>query len=629
MSALDDIRAERVKKLELLRSKGIDPYPIDSTRTHELVAVRRDFSALESSGESVTVSGRIMSLRGQGGIIFADLFDGTDRMQVVIKKESVGDDAFDLFEATIDSSDFIDVTGTAFTTKRGEQSVLTTTWRIIAKSLRPVPSEWFGIKDEDERFRKRYLDILLTQDVQKVAGLRSAFWNAARSYMLERNFVEVETPVLETLTGGAEARPFVTHHHALDLDVYLRISAGELWQKKLLVAGIPRTFEIGRIFRNEGISAEHAQDYTQFEFYAAYMDASVGVPMLIDMYRTIAQKTFGTTQFTIRGFTIDLAAPWAELDYSTLMQDAYGFDPKATELDTVLAVMQKENIPIEPNIELGRAVDQLWKKVRKTISGPAILTGMPLYLEPLAKKSADPRTVERYQILIAGSEVGKAFNELNDPIDQAERFSAQQALRDKGDDEAQMADFDYVEALEYGMPPAFGFGVSERLFSFLIDKPIREAQLFPLMRPRDAVPQKGKTMIAVAVINTAGLEPWQVVNTAAHLSAELGARQGKSLFKQDTVATKDGAQIPLNIQHAIIIKTAKSSEELKNLLGTAQTAHVHTAAFTRHMLETTNDKKISDATGQTNFADIDMLGVLVFGEKEHVQKITEHFTLFS
>jgi lysyl-tRNA synthetase, class II len=629
MSALDDIRAERLKKIELLRTKGIDPYPIDSTRTHELVQVRREFTALESSGQSVTVSGRIMSLRGQGGIIFADLFDGTDRMQVVVKKESVGDELFELFEAAIDASDFIDVSGTAFTTKRGEQSVLASSWRIIAKSLRPVPSEWFGIKDEDERFRKRYIDILLSPEVQKVAALRSTFWNAVRTYMLERTFVEVETPILETLTGGAEARPFVTHHNALDLDVYLRISAGELWQKKLLVAGIPRTFEIGRIFRNEGISAEHAQDYTQFEFYAAYMDARVGVPMLIDLYRTIALKTFGTTQFSIRGFTIDLAAEWEELDYSTLMHEAYGFDPKATDLGTVLEVMRKEQIPIEPSIDLGRAVDQLWKKVRKTIAGPAILTGMPLYLEPLAKKSSDPRTVERYQILIAGSEVGKAFNELNDPMDQAERFTAQQALRDKGDDEAQMADFDYVEALEYGMPPAFGFGVSERLFSFLIDKPIREAQLFPLMRPRDAAPQKSKTQVAVAVINTDGLEPWQVINTAAHLSAELGARQGKVLLKQDAVETRDGTKIPLNIQHAIIIKTARSSDDLKSLLSAAKGAHIHTAAFTRHMLETTNDKKIADATALSDYAEIDMLGVLVFGEKQEVQALTEQFALFS
>ena len=415
-----------------------------------------------------------------------DLFDGTARVQALIKKDTLDEDSFSLFLDAVSIGDFLEVSGAAFTTKRGVNSLLAHSWRMLAKSMRQIPDEWYGLKDEDERYRKRYIDILLNAETAERIKKRSVFWNAIRSFMLDRGFVEVETPVLETKTGGAEARPFITHHNALDIDVYLRISAGELWQKKLMVAGMPKTFEIGRIFRNEGMSHEHAQDYTQFEFYEAYQDAREGVPMLIDLYRHAAQKTFGSLAFHIGGHSVDFAKEWERLDYGELMKERYGFDPRDASVEEVKKCLTSGGIPHEPSLGIARGVDLLWKQVRKTISGPAILSGMPVYLEPLAKKSAaDPRVVDRFQILIGGSEVGKGFNELNDPLDQAERFAVQQALRDAGDEEAQMADEDFVEALEYGMPPVFGFGVSERLFSFLAGTSIREAQIFPLMKPRE------------------------------------------------------------------------------------------------------------------------------------------------
>lgn len=494
MSNIDEIREERLKKVELLNENGIDAYPAESNRTHENAVFLAHFDELEPSTDGnisesapkVTLAGRIMSLRDQGGIVFVDLFDGTARVQALIKKDDLSAESFDLFIKTVDASDFIEVTGVAFSTKRGIKSVLGSSWTMLSKSLIPIPSEFFGLKDDDERYRKRYIDILLNPEVSELVRKRSIFWNAVRTFMLERNFIEVETPVLETLTGGAEARPFITKHNALDIDVFLRISVGELWQKKLMAGGLPKTFEIGRIFRNEGMSYEHANDYTSFEFYEAYQDARKGVPMIIDLYRTVALKTFGTQQFMIGEFEVDFSLEWAELDFNDLMQNKYGFDPREVDLQTVMKTLEKEGISHEPNIDLGRGVDILWKKIRKTIAGPAIMTGMPVYLEPLAKKSKDDkRVVERFQILIGGSEVGKAFNELNDPIDQRERFEKQQVLRDAGDEEAQMADFEYVEAMEYGMPPIFGFGVSERLFSFLAGKSIRECQIFPLMRPQN------------------------------------------------------------------------------------------------------------------------------------------------
>jgi len=485
MAFLDDVRAERFKKLDLLRQQGIDPYPAESNRTHENAAFLESFDLLVSSEEQVTIAGRIMALRNQGGIVFLDLFDGSGRVQVLIRRDALGNESMDLFMKVIDSGDFIEVSGTAFTTKRGVNSLMVSKWRILSKSIRPIPDEWFGLKDEDERYRKRYVDMLLDSEVAGLIKKRSVFWNAVRTFMLERDFIEVETPTLETLTGGAEARPFVTHHNALDIDVFLRISVGELWQKKLMIGGFQRTFEIGRIFRNEGMSYEHANDYTSFEFYQAYQDARAGVPMLIDLYRTVAESTFGTSRFQINGFDVDLSADWKRYDFNELMQKEYKVDPRDVELGSVISLLQKHGIPYEPNIDVGRGIDLLWKKIRKTIGGPAIMTGMPVYLEPLAKKSmGDSRIVDRFQILIGGSELGKAFNELNDPADQRKRFEDQQVLRDAGDEEAQMADFEYVEAMEYGMPPTFGFGVSERLFSFLAGKSIREAQIFPLMRPR-------------------------------------------------------------------------------------------------------------------------------------------------
>lgn len=486
MSTADELRKERERKRDLLIERGIDPYPATTARTHRITDVLNDADAYITSEERIVLTGRVMSIRRHGGSAFADIFDGSGKVQVFLSRDVLGEASFDLFNDAIDPGDFIETSGTLFRTKRDVEALEVSSWTVVTKALRAIPSEFYGIKDEDERYRKRYLDMLLNPDAADIARKRSVFWNSIRKFMLERGFIEVETPILETTTGGAEARPFVTHHHALDIDVFLRISVGELWQKKLLVAGIEKTFEIGRIFRNEGMSHEHAQDYTSFEFYEAYQDAREGVPMLIELYRTIAQETFGTQRFSINGFDVDLGGEWASYDFNILIRDAYGFDPREVSLEEVRSVCDREGIAYEPTADLARCVDLLWKQIRKTIGGPAILTGMPVYLEPLAKKSKDDtRVVERFQILIGGSELGKAFNELNDPADQRERFRAQQALRDAGDEEAQMADMEFVEALEYGMPPAFGFGVSERLFSFLLGTSIREAQLFPLMRPKD------------------------------------------------------------------------------------------------------------------------------------------------
>lgn len=483
MALLETVRAERLAKIERLKEAGMDSYPARTGRTHSVAEFLENHETLEKNSEQVVLAGRVLSMREHGGSMFVDIFDG-EKGQGFLQRDKLGEVSYDLFIDTVDTGDVIEFSGLAFTTKRGQPSLEVTGWRMLAKSLRPLPIEWFGIKDEDERFRKRYLDILLTKDLAERIKRRSVFWNVIRSYLLERDFTEVETPVLETTTGGAEARPFATHHNALDIDVYLRISVGELWQKRLMVAGLPKTFEIGRVFRNEGMSAEHAQDYTAMEFYEAFKDYEAGMEMITNLYRTIADKVYGTRVFTIKDFTIDLDKEWETYDYCALMEKEYGVNPLDENADWA-SVLTERNIPFEKGADKGRLVDTAWKQIRKTLFGPGFLVNVPVYMEPLAKKSVkDPRIVERFQVMLAGSEIGKGFSELNDPVDQAERFARQQELRDAGDEEAQMPDAEFVEALEYGMPPAFGFGVSERLFSFLEGVSIREGQIFPLMRPR-------------------------------------------------------------------------------------------------------------------------------------------------
>lgn len=497
MASIEELRADRLKKKALLEANGMNPYPAESHRTDTIEVFLGRFNEYEASKETRTLAGRVMSKRGQGGIAFCDLYDGTQKVQAFFKADEMDKSVYDLFNDTVDIGDFIEVTGIAYTTQRGAPSIFARGWTMLTKSLLPLPDAWSGFKDEDERFRKRYLDILMNEEIRDIVYKRSIFWNTMRQFLLERNFVEVETPVLENTTGGADARPFITHHNALDMEVYLRISAGELWQKKLLVAGIPRTFEIGRIFRNEGVSSEHLQDYTQLEYYMAYSDYVEGMKMTKDLYRLIAEKTFGTTVFNIRGYEVDLNKEWEIYDYIEIIKTNYSIDiSNVTEnesdenwkvIEDIEKALQKNKIDFDHfTISIERGVDLLWKKVRKTLAGPGFLINVPVYLEPLAKRNRNNNaTVERFQVILAGSEMGKGFSELNDPVDQRERFEKQQALRDAGDDEAQMADMDFVEALEHGMPPAFGFGCSERLFSFLMDKPVRETQLFPLLKPKN------------------------------------------------------------------------------------------------------------------------------------------------
>ena len=477
---INDEREIRLKKLADLREAGINPYPAKSHRVHSLKhALEQD------NGTAIVASGRIMLKRAMGKIAFCQLQDESGKMQIVFKQDEVGKDNFKLLEKKIDAGDILSVEGERFETQKGEASILVKKWTLLSKALLPLPDKFHGLQDEELRLRKRYLEMIMDPAVREMFKRKAKFWNSVRDFLTDENFLEVETPVLETSAGGADATPFTTHHNALDIDVYLRISMGELWQKRLIVAGFEKTFEIGRQFRNEGMSREHLQDYTQMEFYWGYADYEMGMDLVERMIKHIAGEVWGGLKFMIGTFgEIDLDKPWERYDYVEIVKEKTGIDILTANEDEMRKKLDELKMKYEKHEAKGRLIDLLWKSCRKSIAGPGFLINVPVAVSPLAKRKEDnPELTERFQVILAGSELGNGYSELNDPVDQAGRFEEQAKMREAGDSEAQMHDKDFVEALEHGMPPTCGFGFSERLFSFLENKPIRECVAFPLMRP--------------------------------------------------------------------------------------------------------------------------------------------------
>ncbi len=480
---LDDLIRERQKKRDALAGAGYDLYPARVSRKHLVGDILKNFSALAKAGKKVEVGGRISGMRGHGGVFFLDVRDESGSLQVVVKKDSLK--KYEILRDNLDIGDFVSVSGVLFTTQKGEKSVEAKTLQPIAKSLRPLPSEWYGLADPETRLRKRYLDFLVDPASREIFRKKSLFWNTFRTQLMEADFLEVETPVLESTPGGADAEPFRTHLNALDIDLYLRISL-EIAQKKILVGGYEKIFEIGRIFRNEGIDAEHLQDYTQLEFYWAYADYTELMKFTEKLYKNVIKRVSGKFVVDWNGQKINWGKAWPKLEYYDLFKKLAGLDLTTATKDDLFHEAERRGLKPEPHLGRGRLIDLIYKKVvRPTLIQPAFLVNPPVDIEPLAKRSSKyPDRVERFQVVACGTELGKGFSEGNDPADQRLRFIEQMQLRESGDKEAQRLDEDFLEALEYGMPPAAGFGVSERLFAILMDKPVRETVFFPLMRPK-------------------------------------------------------------------------------------------------------------------------------------------------
>ncbi|MDH3352922.1 MAG: OB-fold nucleic acid binding domain-containing protein, partial [Nanoarchaeota archaeon] len=388
---------ERIKKIEILRKEGVNPYShrfdLNDQRVHS-IDIKENFAKLkeeEKSGKNAVVAGRVMTKRSFGKLSFFSLQDLRGTIQIVVQKGEVPEEVVDTFKK-IDSGDIVGVNGEVVKTKTGEISIMAQEIFILTKSILPLPDKHGGLKDEEEKLRKRYLDIIVNEEVKDIFIKKQRFWNSIRTFLIDRGFLEVETPVLENSAGGAAASPFETHHNALDTDVYLRISMGELWQKKLLVAGYEKTFEIGRQFRNEGMDAEHLQDYTQMEFYWAYANFEDGMKLTEEMYKEIAMATLGTLKFESSGHKIDLGKKWKIFDFEKLIKEKTGVDIYDTDKKGIIKKLSELKMEFNPNVDKWRLVDTLWKYCRKQISGPGFLVGQPVELTPLAKRSQkDPR----------------------------------------------------------------------------------------------------------------------------------------------------------------------------------------------------------------------------------------------
>ena len=484
----EDILETKLEKLKNIQDFGMDSYPEKCERSLTNAEALERLSEI-SAGEpaNITLVGRVKSARPMGGSTFAHIEDGTGKIQIFLNKKNMDEAKYKLFAKNIEIGDFVQVTGKLFLTKQKEKTLEVRDWKILAKNIRPIPTEYFGLKDEEALLRKRYLDLMMNGETRELFRKKNIFWQTIRQFLVKENFLEVQTPVLEHIPGGAEAEPFITHHNTLDQDFYLRISL-ELPLKRLLVGGYEKVFEIGRVFRNEGIDREHLQEFDHMEFYVGYWDFQKGLEFSEKMYQEIVKKVTGGLITEYEGDKIDWNQKFPIVDYFTQFKKETGLD---LDEDLTVEELKKKadelRIKYEPGYSKGRMIDTLYKKtVRQKMIQPCFLVGHPLEVSPLAKLDPqNPKKTLRFQIVAGRSELCNAFSELNDPIDQKNRFIEQMKAREGGDKEAQMLDEDFVEALEYGMPPAFGFGMSERLFSFLMDKSIRETVIFPPMKSKE------------------------------------------------------------------------------------------------------------------------------------------------
>lgn len=486
MATLKDYRDERLRKLAELKELGINPYPAKSSRTHYCNDIVADFETLE--GQHATIAGRIVGIRKFGKIAFVVVKDISGSVQLflrggVVSETNAGENLVGLEHLQLlDTGDFIEASGQVIKTQTGEISLEVQKLRLLTKALRPLPSEQDGFTNKEERMRRRYLDTNVNPDVHGRFIRRAKFWQATRDFLNKNDFIEINTPVLEHTTGGADANPFVTHMDAIDEDFYLRISH-ELPLKRLIGGGYEKVYDIGPRFRNENYSDEHLPEHVAMEWYWAYADWQDGMRFQEELFRYVFNEVYGTLKFNVRGFEIDLGVEWERVDYADIIKKNYAIDVYNCTIDQIKEQLKAHNLEVEKTENVARGIDKLWKNLRKDIGGPIWLINTPLFISPLAKVNPEnPQTVQRFQPIIAGTELGNGFSELNDPIDQLNRFVEQQKMREAGDEEAMMLDIDYVEMLEYGMPPAVGWGHSERAFWVIEGVTAREGVPFPQLR---------------------------------------------------------------------------------------------------------------------------------------------------
>lgn len=491
---INDQLAVRREKMQHLRDRGMDPFGKRFDRlayTEELSNDWDEFSKEEleeKENESVTaIAGRIMTKRGKGKAGFAHVQDITGQIQIYVRKDQIGDEAFEVWNQA-DLGDFVGIKGPMFKTNTGELSVKPTEFTLLTKALRPLPDKYHGLKDVEERYRKRYLDLITSKESRETFIKRSRIIQEMRNYLDSIGFLEVETPMMHSIAGGAQARPFITHHNALDRDLFMRIAL-ELHLKRLVIGGIEKVYEIGRVFRNEGVSTRHNPEFTMMELYEAYADYNDIMKLTEEMVAYIAEKVNGTMKVTYNGEEIDLTPEWKRVHMVDIVNEYTGVNfYEITTVEEARAAAKEHNVEINGNMLYGHILNEFFEqKVEEELVQPTFVYGHPVEISPLAKKNdEDPRFTDRFELFIVRREHANAFTELNDPIDQRERFESQVAERDAGNDEAHEMDEDYLEAMEYGLPPTGGLGIGiDRLVMLLTDSAsIRDVLLFPSMRER-------------------------------------------------------------------------------------------------------------------------------------------------
>mgnify|MGYP000656241274 FL=1 len=493
MASLEELRSVRAEKLNILKDFGMDAFPASVPRTHNLADVAGNFSDLESSQESISVVGRILSLRGQGAIMFATLFDGTEKFQAVFKKDEIDEELFKLFSDAVDLGDFISVSGTVFVTQKGAQSILVKSWTMATKTLLPIPSEFYGLEDPEDKMRKRYLDAIVDNDVYKRFETRAKIIKYIRTFFDEKNFLEIETPILQNQAGGAMARTFNTHHNDYDMDMVLRI-AMELEHKMMMVAGYNRIYEISKNFRNEGSDPTHIQEFTMMEWYAAYETLETNMKWTENLIRGLARDVIGKMAFMVEDKSgekveVDLDGVWERVRFDDLLRKNADLDMKIASMDDIKAAAKKWGMSDEDIAKTGRGnlLDYVYKKSsRNNIVQPTFVMNYPSELKPLAQQNPDG-TAQVTQLIIAGAEITNQYAELVNPIIQRELLEKQSAAKAGGDDEAMETDERFITAMEHGMPPMTGFGLGiDRLVAILTEQDnLRDVIFYPIMRPKE------------------------------------------------------------------------------------------------------------------------------------------------
>ncbi len=489
MNVLEELRKQRVKEIEELREAGVEPFPYRYDKAQTTAQIKEMFESKLEPGQilenaKVSTAGRVMSIRDHGKSAFFHIKDQEGRLQIYIRKNAVGEEKYTLFKKYVNVGDVVGVKGFPFKSKTGELTIFVEDFQILSKAIRPLPEKWHGLKDKEIIYRQRYVDMIASDQSLERFKLRYKIIRLIREFLNERGFIEVETPTLVYVTGGAEARPFVTHLNVFDIDMYLRI-ATELYLKRYIVGGFEKVYEIGKVFRNEGISYKHSPEFTSMELYWAYADYNDIMKLTEELISFVVKQIFGATKITYQGVELDFSVPFQRIKMRDFIKEKLGVDIVEDSDEKMLSVLKKHDVDV-PIKSRGHLINKLWDLVEDQVVQPTFLLDHPVEISPLAKRHReDPRVTERFELIVYGREIANAFSELNDPIDQYQRFLEQVKLREAGDEEAHMMDKDFIRALEYGMPPTGGLGIGiDRLVMFLTDSPsIRDIIAFPLVNP--------------------------------------------------------------------------------------------------------------------------------------------------